>query len=277
MGALRCVPIGIDIADSGVSVAARPTIEAPEADHHKYRRGLVTIVAGAMPGAALLAARSAMRAGAGYVKLLSEHSHPDAPAELVVETGEIAGQLADGRIAAVLVGPGLGRDDVARERLSAVLEAGRPCVLDADALHLLEPDLVEGIDVTRLCITPHEGELATLCAAFGVTAESKLDRARGLHEATGLAVLSKGPDTILVGEQGIRFFPRGPSWLSVAGTGDVLAGIVASRLANHGDPFRAAEEGVWLHHEAARLAGPAFTAGQLADAVQQAMAEYLLA
>ena len=68
-------------------------------------------------------------------------------------------------------------------------------------------------------------------------------------------------------------FPSGSSWLSTAGTGDVLAGLVASRLAHHGDAMQAAEEGVWLHHEAARLAGPGFTAGELADAVRTAMAQ----
>ncbi|QPD00421.1 NAD(P)H-hydrate dehydratase [Qipengyuania soli] len=274
MGALRCVPIGLAI-DEGVSVESqRPRIAAPSTDDHKYRRGLLAIIAGAMPGAPLLAAEAAMRAGAGYVKLLSNHSHPDAPAELVV-TEQVNEALDDARNSALLFGPGAGRDEAARDILVQVLERRLPTVLDADALHLLDPDMLEGGDVTKLCITPHEGELARLCDAFGVTADSKLDRARGLHDVTGLTVLAKGPDTILVGDGATRFFPRGSSWLSVAGTGDVLAGIVASRLAGHGDPLRACEEGEWLHHEAARLASPAFTAGDLARAVKPAMASFL--
>ncbi|MEZ5682300.1 MAG: NAD(P)H-hydrate dehydratase [Erythrobacter sp.] len=274
MGALRCVPIGLDLAMAAEKLSTPPRLEKPEADAHKYRRGLLAIVAGAMPGAPLLSAEAAMRAGAGYVKLLSEHSHPDAPADLVV--AKFANEaLHEGRNSALLFGPGAGRDDAACSRLAQVLERHLPTVLDADALHLLDSDMLEGADVTQLCLTPHEGELAKLCECFGVTAENKLDKARGLHDATGLTVLAKGADTILVGTDGIRFFPRGSSWLSVAGSGDVLAGIIASRLAGNGDPFRACEEGVWVHHEAARLAGPAFTASQLAKAVQPAMAQFL--
>ena len=86
-------------------------------------------------------------------------------------------------------------------------------------------------------------------------------------------VLAKGPDTVAALPDGrIVFFPRGSSWLSTAGTGDVLAGLVASRLAHHGDGMKAAQEGVWLHHEAARLAGPGFTAGDLAATTGLAMA-----
>ncbi len=275
MGAKRLVPIGLDLADDAARLAPRPALTQPPADAHKYKRGLLAIVAGTMPGAAMLAAQAALRSGAGYVKLLSDHSHPDAPAELVIEEGDLAERLSDERIGALLVGPGLGRDEEARRRLCAAIETREPCVLDADALHLLDPDLLEGCDSARLLVTPHEGELARLCDAFGVEGEGKLDRARALHEATGLAVLAKGPDTILFGDKGLRFFPQASSWLSVAGTGDVLAGIAAARLATHGDPALAAEEAVYLHREAAAIAAPAFTAGQLAESVQPALERFL--
>ncbi len=275
MGEKRLVPIGLDLAYDAAHLAPRPALVPPPADAHKYKRGLLAIVAGSMPGAAMLAAQAALRSGAGYVKLLSEHSHPDAPAELVIEGGDLGQSLADERIAAVLVGPGLGRDEEARRRLCAVLETLEPCVLDADALHLLDPDLLEGRDATRLLVTPHEGELARLCDAFGIEGGGKLDRARALQEATGLTVLAKGPDTILVGDSGLRFFPQASTWLSVAGTGDVLAGIAAARLATHGDPALAAEQAVHLHREAAAVAAPAFTAGQLAEAVRPALERFL--
>jgi hydroxyethylthiazole kinase-like uncharacterized protein yjeF len=275
MGALRRVPIGIETGGGTAAFAAPPRLGAPAADAHKYRRGLLAIVAGAMPGAPLLSSEAAMRAGAGYVKLLSEHAHPDAPAELVIEQGDFAGAIADDRIAALLVGPGLGRDGAARSRLAAVLGRGLPAVLDADALHLLDAELLVEADASNLCVTPHEGELAALCEAFGVTAECKLDRARRLHDVTGMTVLAKGADTILVAGGMTSFFPRGSSWLSVAGTGDVLAGIFAARLAVHGNTRRAGEEAVWLHHEAARRAGPAFTAGELARTVRTAMETFL--
>ncbi|MDG5751128.1 NAD(P)H-hydrate dehydratase [Qipengyuania sp. XHP0211] len=274
MGALRCVPIGLALDDASDRLATAPRLTAPAADSHKYRRGLLAVVAGSMPGAPLLSAEAAMHAGAGYVKLVSDHSHPDAPADMVIEQ-DLDAVLEDERISAVLTGPGLGRDDEARKRLSRVLGNRHPCVLDADALHLLRPDMLKGIDVTKLCLTPHEGELATLCESFDVTAQSKLDRAKGLHDVTGMTVLAKGPDTVLAAREGMRFFPRGSSWLSVAGSGDVLAGIVASRLAVHSDTMRACEEAVWLHHEAARRAAPAFSASDLACALKPAMASFL--
>jgi hydroxyethylthiazole kinase-like uncharacterized protein yjeF len=274
MGALRCVPIGLVLAEANDRMASAPRLTAPAADSHKYRRGLLGVVAGAMPGAPLLSAEAAMHAGAGYVKLVSDHSHPDAPADLVIEQ-DLEAVLEDERISAVLIGPGLGRDRRARDRLSSVLRSGHSCVLDADALHLLSPNMLDGADVTKVCLTPHEGELATLCESFDVTAQSKLDRAKGLHDVAGMTVLAKGPDTVLAGREGMRFFPRGSSWLSVAGSGDVLGGIVASRLAVHSDTMRACEEGVWLHHEAARQAGPAFSASYLASAVKHAMPAFL--
>ena len=276
MGEKRLVDIGLEIAPSDEHLSSRPVVHAPAPDSHKYRRGLLAIVAGAMPGAPLLAAEAAMRAGAGYVKLLSEHSHPDAPAELVVVDEALDRALNDDRTGALLIGPGLGRDDAAQVRLAGVLETSKPAVVDADALHLLDWDALEGIDASVLLLTPHEGELAALCKAFGVTAESKLGKAQGLRDAIGASVLAKGPDTLLApADGGLVFFPAASTWLSVAGTGDVLAGIAASRLAYQGDSARAAEEAVWLHGEAARIAGPAFTAGELAHAVRLALARFL--
>jgi len=226
-----------------------------------------------MPGAPLLSAKAAMRAGAGYTKLVSDHSHPDAPAELVVESDPLDRVLADERIDACLIGPGLGRDEAASRRLSAVLAAQKPSVLDADALHLLTPGSLENRAESTQILTPHEGELSKLCKAFQVKEDFKLDQAVALARASKSVVLAKGPDTILASPDGeILFFPRGSSWLSTAGTGDVLAGLVASRLAHHGEAVRAAEEAVWLHHEAARLAGPGFTAGDLAETVGAALA-----
>ena len=275
MGAKKLVDLGLPLDDAHGVLSSRPALSAPAADAHKYTRGLVAVVAGDMPGAPLLSCEAAMRAGAGYVKLFSDRSHPDAPADLVIVEDDLDEALEDDRIDALLVGPGLGRGETSRERLEAALTSGRQCVLDADALHLLDDDLLEGVDPSRLLLTPHEGELAALCKSFGVEAYGKLDRARSLSAATGLTVLAKGPDTILVGEGTTVFFPQGSSWLSVAGSGDVLAGICAARLAGSRSPMEAAQDAVWLHHEAARLAGPAFTALQLAHCVKPAMASFL--
>lgn len=272
MGEKRLVDIGLSPA-SDERLSARPRLAAPRPDSHKYRRGLLAIVAGAMPGASLLAAEGARRAGAGYVKLLSATTPFATPADLVIASPEA---IADERIGALLIGPGLGRGVAARGKLLAAIETGKPAVIDADALHLLDPDALEGVAASRLLLTPHEGELAALCQAFGIAARSKLHRAAALRDATGASVLAKGPDTVLApADGGLVFFPTASSWLSVAGTGDVLAGIAAARLAGHGDSALAAEEAAWLHREAARIARPAFTAGELARAVRTALAAFL--
>jgi NAD(P)H-hydrate repair Nnr-like enzyme with NAD(P)H-hydrate dehydratase domain len=149
-------------------------------------------------------------------------------------------------------------------------------VIDADALHLLDDDLLEGIDLSRVLVTPHEGELAALCSTFGICPQKKLASARELADATGLTVLAKGPDNLLVSPAGrTAFFPAASTWLSTAGTGDVLAGVAASRLACSGDAFTAAGEAVWLHAEAALCAGPAFTADDLSNRISKAFAQFL--
>lgn len=275
MGEKRLVPIGIEIPSGNASLSQRPTLAPPERDAHKYRRGLLAVIAGAMPGAPLLAAEAAARAGAGYVKLSSTHPHACAPPDIVIEKDPEA-IFGDARTAALLIGPGLGRDGAARNLLCRALASSAPKVIDGDALYLLEPAILASVDTSRCIVTPHEGELAALCEAFGISAAGKFDRARELAEETGLTVLAKGPDTILAGCDGeTRFFPSGSSWLSIAGTGDVLAGAVASRLAVHGDPFRAAEEGVWLHHAAARIARGPFTASDLARAIGPAYESFM--
>jgi ADP-dependent NAD(P)H-hydrate dehydratase / NAD(P)H-hydrate epimerase len=274
MGQMRLVPIGIGAVEGAAQLIERPRLSAPAADSHKYRRGLLGIVAGAMPGASLLAAAAAQRAGAGYVKLLAAQTDLRTPPDVVTDTAPLAETLADARMAAVLVGPGLGRDALAGEALAAALRQARALVLDADALMLLTPAMLpEGKPILA---TPHDGELDTLCRAFGVIAEGRRARAVALAKVSGMVVLAKGADTCVAAPDGrLALVPPAPSWLSVAGTGDVLAGIAASRMATGRDPFTAACEAVWLHGEAARQAGPAFTPSQLAEQVQQALAACL--
>ncbi len=280
-GALRLVDIGIGERESAKArLVPPPRLRAPHAFEHKYRRGLVGIVGGAMPGAALLAARAAMRAGAGYVKLFAEKTHPATPAGLVVDDEPLGDALGDERIDTLLVGPGLGRDATARERLATVLKAHRRTVLDADALHLLDHRLLDLAMADKLLVTPHEGELRKLCGNFGLEYGSRRMAAAALYQETGLTVLAKGADTTVHGddiEHGgeTGLFPLGPGWLATAGTGDVLAGIVAGRLAADRSLFEAAAQGVWLHHEAARISGPAFTADELAAAIPAACARFL--
>jgi hydroxyethylthiazole kinase-like uncharacterized protein yjeF len=151
-----------------------------------------------------------------------------------------------------------------------VLAADLPTVADADALTLLTPGMIEGRSAP-LILTPHAGEMARLAKSFGIDGEGKIAQARALAAATRGVVVAKGPDTVIAAPDGrLVLAPSPTSWLAIAGTGDVLAGIAASRLAAGPDPFVAACEAVWLHGEAARQAGPAFLASDLAKAISRA-------
>ena len=272
MGALRLVEIGVEQVPGAAARLARPRLTVPSADAHKYRRGLLAVIGGAMPGAALLAALAAQGAGAGYVKLLAA-ADGRVPPDLVIDSGPLAEALSDSRLNALLIGPGLGRDGQARERLADALAADIPAVLDADALVLLGSQQLAA-RTAPLIVTPHEGELAALERAFDLDGNgSKPQRTLALARAGRMVVVAKGSDTVIAAPDGrLTCAPRASSWLSVAGTGDVLAGAIASRLAAGADPFAAACEGVWLHGEAARLAPPAFSAAMLAATIRSAYA-----
>jgi hydroxyethylthiazole kinase-like uncharacterized protein yjeF len=276
MGEIRLVAIGIDAVAGAAHLLPRPALQPPARDAHKYSRGLVLVVEGPMAGAALLACQGAMRAGAGAVRLWTERLHPALPPDVVLAAKPLQTLLEDERTGAVIAGPGLGLDDAARGYLASVLRAGLPCVIDADALRLVDREALVGFS-GPLILTPHEGEMDSLATAFGLANDaSKPQRASELARVTGAVVAYKGPDTVIAAPDGrLAYAPSSTSWLSVGGSGDVLAGIAGARLAATRDPFRAACEAVWLHSEAGRLAGPAFLASDIALAVPAALAACL--
>jgi NAD(P)H-hydrate epimerase len=228
-------------------------------DVHKYRAGHVAILAGSpgKSGAALLAARGALRTGAGAVTIVTWPEVCDALAGHVPEImlAPIGGDLPD-RLAgkaAIVIGPGLGLDARARDVVAAALDAtGAPCVLDADALsHFAgDPSRIARWG-ERVVLTPHAGELARM---FGVESRQvDVDRFAWADRAatdTGAIVLLKGPRT-LVARAGhpILINPTGGPALAVAGSGDVLAGVIGALLADH-EPHVAAWLGAWLHGRA---------------------------
>lgn len=265
-GTVKLVPIGVEAVAGAARVLARPTLRAPEADAHKYRRGLVAVVGGAMIGAAALAAEAAARAGAGYVRLSG--AQPARASHAIVQAREPDFDKAK----AILVGPGLGRDEDGWQLLGRALRSGVPTVADADALWLLA-DKGQGDLPSPAIVTPHEGEFSRL---FGHSTDTKIASARSAAARIGGVVVYKGPDTIIAAPHGrVALAPAASTWLSTAGTGDVLAGLCAARLAVSGDPFVAACEAVWLHGEAARLAGAAFVADDLIGHVPAALAACL--
>lgn len=278
MGAMeerRLVDIGVDEVEDAAHIISPPKLSAPTLDSHKYTRGLMVVIGGAMPGAGVLAAKAGMYGGAGYVKLFADHKSPSTPDDLVVDDAPLDEALADDRINALLVGPGLGRDELAKVRLSSALARDIPTVCDGDGLVLLEPGQLERRDAA-LILTPHEGELSTLHNRFNVDDGDRRARVTELARTTGAIIVAKGPDTLVVAPDGrIAIRAPAPSWLSVAGTGDVLAGLVASRLAIGVAPFDAACEAVWLHGDAARRSGAVFTAGDLIRALPETFAARL--
>ena len=253
-GEVRLIDIGLD-AESNVRLAEVPRLSAPLTGAHKYSRGLVVVIAGRMPGAAALAACAAGHGGAGYVRLLG--SSTDRLPHAIVRQPFTNEALADTRIGAMVVGPGLGRDEKAKERLAAALQSGRPLVIDGDALHLLGDEQARVPTV----LTPHAGEFSSL---FGDLTGSKIDRAQQAARRSNAVVVFKGADTVIASPDGRAVVhSTGPSWLATAGTGDVLAGIIGAQLAGGADAFTAATNGVWLHAESARLSGGAFIADDL--------------
>jgi hydroxyethylthiazole kinase-like uncharacterized protein yjeF len=266
MGVRRLVPIGVAEVSGAARLLAKPHLAAPAPDAHKYSRGLVAVIAGNMPGATLLACRAAMHGGAGYVKLGAPQVPVGCPAGLVVDSHA----RSDPRLAALLIGPGLGRTGERLKLLREILHDPLPMVLDADAVVMLQPDMLAG-RTRPTVVTPHAGELAILAGAFGIEPGNKVETASRLAAKSGLIVVAKGPDTVIAAPDGrVAIAPPAPSWLSTAGTGDVLAGIVVSRLAAGADAFEAACEAVWLHGEAARRAGVAFAAEDLIHEISTA-------
>ena len=260
----------IVVADIGIAAESRlveigpPSLLAPGPDDHKYRRGYVAVLAGEMPGASALTAAAALRARAGYVRLIGP---PVAgiPRAIVQGPGEAETLLSDDRIGAVALGPGLGTGASAQLLLDIALACRRPLVLDADALTLIAGRgvaMLQELDRAAI-LTPHEGEFERL---FPDLTGSKVEAARAAAEASGAVIVYKGADTVVAdlgGEAAIA--PPAPGWLASAGTGDVLTGIVAARRAALDDPFQAACEAAWLHGRAAEAAGPGLIADDLLD------------
>ncbi|MBK6297646.1 MAG: NAD(P)H-hydrate dehydratase [Sphingomonadales bacterium] len=269
-GIVKVADIGVT-AESKVSLLTRPHIQEPGPESHKYRRGLVGIIGGEMPGAGALSALAAIRI-AGYV-LVSGMDGMALPHAVVHRPCEAI--LEDRRVGALLVGPGLGRGPEARQRLDQILEKSCPIVLDADALMLLGSDDFPEMKrrMSPIVMTPHAGEFAAL---FGDLSGSKIDRACAAAKISGSVIVFKGPDTVIACPDGrARVAQSGPGWLATAGTGDVLAGIVAALLASGRTPYDSASAAVWLHAEAARLAGPALIADEIPFHIPAAVAACL--
>jgi len=257
----------------------------PRLSQHKYNRGHAIVVSGgaSSTGAARLAARGALRAGAGLVTLASPQAAllTNAIASLAVMVRAVDGPqqlttfLADRRCNAVVMGPGLGVGAETRALVLAALAGERGVVIDADALTSFaeQPTILFEAIRTRLpaetVLTPHEGEFARLFPAVrDQSTASKLDQARRAATLAGAMVVLKGADTVIAAPDGrAAINDNAPAWLATAGSGDVLAGITGGLLAQGMPAFEAAAAAVWLHGEAGTQAGPGLISEDLPEAL----------
>ncbi len=233
-------------------------------DAHKGRHGHVLVVGGnaGMAGAALLAARGALRSGAGLVSVATRAAHAPALSaaqpELMVHAVETAEALQPllARADVVALGPGLGQDDWARTLYRAVLQGAQPTVIDADALNLLAAGVGPGAGPAHV-LTPHPGEAARLLGLDSAQVQAqRLQMARQLHDRTGATSVLKGAGSLVAGARGLGLCPYGNPGMGVGGMGDVLSGIIAALIAQGLDLQDAAELGVLAH----ALAGDAAAA-----------------
>jgi NAD(P)H-hydrate epimerase len=283
-GAVRLVDIGIpervlsEIAPrqagnaSGLWLGAYPP---PRPDQHKYDRGHLVVSGGPqLTGAARLAARAALRVGAGMVSVAVPADnavvYKVALVSVIVramrDTAAYAELIDDPRVTACLVGPGNGLGGATREQALAALRAGKRTVLDADALTVFAdaPELLmDSIDAPCI-LTPHLGEFRRLFEDTG----DKLADARAAAAKSGAVMLLKGADTVIAALDGRAVINENASAdLASAGTGDVLAGFVAGLLAQGLDAFDAACAGTWLHGAVGATVGPGLIAEDLPDAL----------
>jgi hydroxyethylthiazole kinase-like uncharacterized protein yjeF len=266
----------------------QPDFPVPAVDTHKYRRGHVGVFSGgpSATGAARLSALAAARAGAGAVTVLSPANALQVNAahltsimlRKVGDTADLDAYLDDKRPSAFVLGPGFGVGEKARNFTLAVLGDGQGrengvegLVLDADGITSFR-DAPASLFITAgaknapaLVMTPHEGEFSRLFSSLASDETlSKLDKARKAAQRSHAVIVYKGADTVIAAPDGrAAINANGAPWLATAGSGDVLAGLIAGLLAQGMPAFEASCAAVWLHAEAGRRFGPGLIAEDL--------------
>jgi hydroxyethylthiazole kinase-like uncharacterized protein yjeF len=296
-GRLQCGKV--EVADIGIPASVLATIKPcafvndpalwggtfprPGAAAHKYTRGHAVVVSGGLSttGAARLAARGALRAGSGLVTIASprEALAVNATASLAVMVraidgaGELAEFLADKRRNAVVLGPGGGIGEAMRAQVLTALAGEAGVILDADALSSFADDsgtLAKAIAgrSSGTVLTPHEGEFSRLFKMISGEdkVHSKLEKTCAAARKSDAVVLLKGADTVVAAPDGrASVAENAPPYLATAGSGDVLAGMVAGLIAQGMEAFEAASAAAWLHGEAGASFGPGLISEDLPE------------
>jgi hydroxyethylthiazole kinase-like uncharacterized protein yjeF len=261
-----------------------PAFPRPGVEGHKYGRGHAVVVSGglASTGAGRLAARGALRIGAGLVTIASPREALPAQAaeNLAVMVKPVDGArelsefMADRRRNALVLGPGGGAGAAMREQVTAGLASGAAVVLDADALTSFAGEAaalaaaIAGLPDRPVVLTPHDGEFSRLFNGIIDIPESrsKLEKARTAARFINAVVLLKGADTVVAAPDGrASISAHAPPTLATAGSGDVLAGMIGGLLAQGMPAFEAASAAAWMHGDAALRFGPGLISEDLPD------------
>ncbi len=269
--------------------------DRPE-DGHKGTFGRVLVIGGsrAMAGAPILSGRAALRTGSGLVQLafddLMHTASIAACPELIGLPGANkpatvlgAAKLSD----AIVVGPGWGQSPANKKTLLSLLKLDAKLVVDADALNLLATQKAWPATKAKCVLTPHPGEMARLAKAYRLGTfedddESRVKVATALAKKTKCVVVLKGFRTVVIDPDkanDVYLNVTGDSSLSKAGTGDVLAGMIASLIGQGMSPYNAACLGVYLHGRAGEIAGQSLgprsvLASDVIDAIFAAIRAY---
>lgn len=307
-GECRVVDIGLAPSRSRVSVLQLDAASAPVQSlskssgnsEHKFSHGHALVLSGGAgrSGAARLAARGALRIGAGLVTMgVPKEAQAEVAAQItavmmreVGDAAQLGAVLQDARITALCIGPGLGLSRAPQLVEGAVRAEHAPyVVLDADALSAFQhaPEALFEMLHERCVLTPHGGEFARLFPDIAARLDSrpvagpafsKIDAVRAAAERAGCTVLFKGVDTVIAQPDGQATVhsargDRHAPWLATAGSGDVLAGFITGLLARGFAPMRAAELACWLHVSCAKHIGAGLIAEDLPDALPKVLSE----
>ena len=278
-GAIVVVDIGLgahaELADGAPLLAdanwVRGVVPRIGAAAHKGVRRKVAIVGGArgMAGAVILAGRAALHSGVGLVKLVVDPDNVDVVQRALPEAlaaawpaDEAAATALRTWADALLIGPGLGRGPHVQALVERCVRAGDgPVVIDADALNAYEGEpapFAALIGTRRVLLTPHPLEFARLAGEDAAQVNAtRFDAAGALAQATGATVLLKGVPTVVSAPDGRSVVSAsGTPVLGQGGSGDLLAGMAVTLLAQTGDPLVAGAAAAWVHGRAAELAAP---------------------
>jgi len=239
----------------------------PRTDAYKQSRGHLIVVSGEAwsTGAARLAARAGLRAGAGLVTLLSppealmiNAAHLEAVMLRPFET-ETELEAAASSVEAAVIGPAAGVTEATLSNVLALARTGAALVIDADALSVFrdEPEeLFSALDRDDV-LTPHPGEFERIFPGLLKSAPERITAARSAAARAQAVVLLKGSDTVIAAPDGRAAVNlNGAPWLATAGSGDVLAGLIGGLVAQGMASFEAACAGAWIHAACGQAFGP---------------------